>query len=632
MMKLEVNQKVYFQNKEYKISKIKDIERLYISDVNTNEILLVNSCDLKERLPDSQTTTDPYERPLESYSKEKLAKAKWRLGIIQPFLGQLRGNKQMLIQVAQANNLNVSTLFNWISKFDQYGHIGCLVDSDYKGGKGKGRLPLDLEEHIRAIIEENYLESKKVSTTYSALVSRLQDLEIKVPHVNTLRRRIKQISEKERMSRRLGKRTAEQKFDPKVGKTPYANTPLSLVQIDHTQLDIMLVDEVNRKPFKRPWITVVIDCFSRMVLGFYISFDAPSAFGVGRAIANAVLRKEKFLKSLGLEDLRWPCWGKMSTIYTDNGKEFRGSMLKESCANYKITLKWGPVKKPEYGGIIERYMGTIAQELKDLPGCTKVSSELRAMFKPEKTAAFTLSEFEKWFTIWLTEVYHKREHKGIGNMLPIEKWNEGIMGGPNQFPIGLPEVITDENRLRLDLLPQYKRTVQRTGVHIEKFQYYSGVLSRWINACDETARGKVKPKRQFVFKFDPRDISSIMFLNPDDNQYHEVQSVLNIRPHKMSIWDHRRACEELRKNKKKVDQASIFATYKRLKALEEESKQKTKHAQKKSERESRMDKGDKLVIQNGNGTRSEKKLDFSLPKHEIKPYEELEFNTRRSFK
>jgi putative transposase len=277
-------------------------------------------------------------------------------------------------------------------------------------------------------------------------------------------------------------------------------------------------------------------------------------------------------------------------------------------------------------------MGTIAQELKDLPGCTKVSSELRAMFKPEKTAAFTLSEFEKWFTIWLTEVYHKREHKGIGNMLPIEKWNEGIMGGPNQFPIGLPEVITDENRLRLDLLPQYKRTVQRTGVHIEKFQYYSGVLSRWINACDETARGKVKPKRQFVFKFDPRDISSIMFLNPDDNQYHEVQSVLNIRPHKMSIWDHRRACEELRKNKKKVDQASIFATYKRLKALEEESKQKTKHAQKKSERESRMDKGDKLVIQNGNGTRSEKKLDFSLPKHEIKPYEELEFNTRRSFK
>jgi putative transposase len=98
--------------------------------------------------------------------------------------------------------------------------------------------------------------------------------------------------------RRQGKRTAQQQFDPKPGKTPGATFPLSKVQVDHTILDIMLVDEITRQPFKRPWITLLIDVFSRVILGFYISFDAPGAYGTGRAIANAILPKDKFLKSI----------------------------------------------------------------------------------------------------------------------------------------------------------------------------------------------------------------------------------------------------------------------------------------------------------------------------------------------
>jgi putative transposase len=628
-MKLVVNEKVFYQGEEYVIHKLKDSTEIFIRNPFTSP-KPVKISELQDQ-PSTITTVDPYERPIESYSEKNQEKARKRLAIIQPFLGELRGNKKVLVQIAKANNLNVSTLYNWISKFDQYGHIGCLVDSEQKGGTGKGRLEKDIEQQMATIIDEVYLESKSVNRTYMVLAERCKDLGFILPHINTLRRRIKQISDYKRISRRVSPRAAGLKYDLKTGTKPNSDFPLSEVQIDHTELDVMLVDSKTRKFFKRPWITVVIDTFSRMVLGFYISFDPPSAYAVGRAIAHAILHKDKYLKMLELEDVEWPCWGKPTTIYCDNAKEFRGFMLKESCAQYKITLKWRPPRKPEMGGIIERYMGRIAEELKDIPGCTKRSKEMKEKFKPEKAAALTLGEFEKWFTLWVTEVYHKREHFGLGKMLPIEKWNEGIRGNINQTGIGLPEIVTNETKLRLDLLPQYTRTIQRTGVHILNFTYSADIIRRWVNAIDETAKGKVKPRRKFIFKMNPEDISSVMFLNPDTNTYCQVPTTINIKPYKMSIWDYRLAVADLKKNRKKPDASAIFLTYKRLIAIEEEAKAKTKNAKKNIEREIKI-KLEKQLKAEESPMPSTDEVVFTVTKNEIKPYEELELSTRRSFK
>lgn len=630
MISYEINDKVFYNGKPHEIHKLKDSMYIYVRNIETRKIEFAKISDLRPPPVDKAEESDPYDRPLDSYPEKKIARARWRLSVIQPFLGEMRGNKVAMIEAAKVHNVNVSSLYNWIAKFDEHGHVGCLVDSDLKGGTGIGRLDKDIEDQIVQVIQDEYMNSKSVKRTMAVLASRCKDLGLVLPHANSIRRRINQISERDRIAKRIGPRAAMQKFDAKVGRTPHAKSPLSLVQMDHTELDIILVDEIERKPFKRPWLTVLIDSFSRMVLGFYISFDEPGSFAVGRAVAHAILRKEKFLKGLGLEDLQWPCWGKMNTLYLDNAKEFRGTMLKESCANYNITLKWRPPRKPEMGGIIERYMGTIAEELKDLPGNTKVGKEMRAKFKPETSAAFTLTEFEKFFTYWLTEVYHKREHGGIGDMAPIDKWNEGLMGTSTQPGIGLPQAIDDENRLRLDLLPQYKRTVQRTGIHLLKFTFFADVLRKWVNAVDENAIGRKKPPRKFVFKIDPRDISSIMFLDPADNKYYEIPSTLNIKPSIMSIWDYRRSLEEAKKTSKKPDQAAIFASYKRLRAMEDDARKKTLFTKRKNERESKMKNEVPLKTTPGSSKKSENK-NLILTKNEIKPYEELEFDIRRSF-
>lgn len=637
MIKLNRNETVYYQGLEYAIFKVRDLETVLIRNKKTSEIKPVKIADLSDRDPGSKEVQDAYDIPIEAYPEEKLKKAQWRLSIITPFLNELRGNKKALIQTAEGFGLNPSTLYKWISKFDIYGNVGCLVDSDSKGGTSKGRFEENIEDAISEIIREVYLEAKSFKETYNQIVQRFEELEYEVPHKNTIRRRIKWISEYEKVSKRSGPRTAGQLYDSKVGTTPGAATPLSLVQIDHTELDIMLVDEKERKPFKRPWITILIDVCSRMVLGFYISFDPPGAYATGRAIAHAILRKENFLESIGLPDVEWPCWGKMRTLHCDNAKEFRGTMLKESCANYMINLKWRPPRTPEMGGHIERLMGTVMEELRDLPGTTKVSKEMRAKFKPENTASFTLSEFEKWFTLWVTNVYHKRAHRGIDGMAPTEKWKQGILGNSEQPGIGLPEIITDEKKLKFDLLPQFKRTVQRTGVHILKFRYYSGVLTRWINAADEKSRGKVKAKRQFVFKMDPRDISSIFFLDPIRKEYCEIPTALNIKPDRVSIWDYRRAVAKLKVDRKPINERSIYVTYKQLREMEKEATKTTKEVRKRNEREARIKKETPTKVNTpveSKATSSDSTTSiFNNSNLNIKPYEELEHDGfRRPFK
>ena len=77
--------------------------------------------------------------------------------------------------------------------------------------------------------------------------------------------------------------------------------PLDIIQIDHTKVDVILVDDETRKPIGRPFITVAIDVYSRMILVLYI-LEAPSYFSVGQCLLNAILPKDDFIKNMELKE------------------------------------------------------------------------------------------------------------------------------------------------------------------------------------------------------------------------------------------------------------------------------------------------------------------------------------------
>ena len=117
----------------------------------------------------------------------------------------------------------------------------------------------------------------------------------------------------------------------------------------------------------RPWLTLAIDVYSRAIAGMYLSLDAPGTHSVGLCLAQAILPKDIWLAELKIER-PWPVSGLMKVVHADNGPEFHTQTLKLACKEWGIDLRWRPVKRPHYGGHIERLLGTVARELHEMPG------------------------------------------------------------------------------------------------------------------------------------------------------------------------------------------------------------------------------------------------------------------------
>lgn len=557
-------------------------------------------------------------RPIESLTDKEKAQAEERFEIIKPLLAD-RGNKQAVLDMAAKSGNSKSTLYDWISRYEMYGGIIGLVDKPGRGKKGVSRLSESVYKLMLEVIDNGLQIGSTFRTMYMDLWDRCEEQNYKVPHENTFRAQIKQFDAMKKMAAQKGPRTAEQHYGDAATPMHQSIAPLHWVEIDHTIADVMLVSDDNkRKTVGRPWVTFLIDVFSRCILGFYVSFDAPGAFGTGKAIVHAMLPKDKWLTDFELDAKLWPCWGKMKNIRCDNAKEFKGNMLIEASKAHGMNFEFRAPKRPKGGAYIERFMGTFGTWLKDIKGTTAVSKELRAFGKPEKTAALTLEEFKKWLTLAIA-IYHRDYHSGI-HMPPLDKWNDGLFN--KATGIGLPGVVQDDAKLRLDFLPFVKRTVQRTGVKIGKVFYWGDMLRNYVNAVDDEVKGKHgsrPPKKEFIFKIDPRDISKIYFLHPTQHKYYEIAFAKMGGP-SMSVWDYRRAYNQLKANGDKINQDSIFAMHRKLKALEETANKTTKAAQKSASRKKEKEREEKLDVEK---TNSDPLMytSFKLNETEIKPFE-----------
>ncbi|WP_455713491.1 hypothetical protein [Streptosporangium canum] len=60
------------------------------------------------------------------------------------------------------------------------------------------------------------------------------------------------------------------------GEPPSIEGLLEQVQIDHTPVDLEVVDERHRLPIGRPYVTAAIDVASRCVVGLVVRLEAPS--------------------------------------------------------------------------------------------------------------------------------------------------------------------------------------------------------------------------------------------------------------------------------------------------------------------------------------------------------------------
>jgi putative transposase len=365
------------------------------------------------------------------------------------------------------------------------------------------------------------------------------------------------------------------------GVFPGANWPLAVVQIDHTPVELILVDDVHRRPVGRPWVTLAIDVFSRMVTGCSVRLEPPGAWAVGLCLAHAILPKDTWLARHEIHT-PWPVWGIMDTVHADNAKEFRGSMLHKACEEYRIDLPWRPVARPHFGGHIERLLGTLNHEIHTLPGSTCSNPVARGTYDSEQHAAMTWSEFERWLSILIVEIYHPRLHSELG-IMPLQKYEEGILGTDERPGHGLPERLLDATELRLTFMPYAERTVQPHGLVIDEIPDYDDVLKPWIHSTDPNETTG-KHKRKFIVRRDPRDISRVYFYDPELKRYFEIP-YRNTAHLPISVWELREVRRKLKEEgRKSVNEALSFDAYNRLRALEAEAVHETKKARRAAQR------------------------------------------------
>lgn len=97
-----------------------------------------------------------------------------------------------------------------------------------------------------------------------------------------------------------------------------------LWQCDHTWIDVLVVD-IEGEIIGRPWLTTVIDTYSRCIMGIRVGFDAPSSQVVALALRHAMLPKN-YGTEYGLH-CQWGTYGKPEYLFTDGGKDFRSDHL-----------------------------------------------------------------------------------------------------------------------------------------------------------------------------------------------------------------------------------------------------------------------------------------------------------------
>ena len=421
---------VHHDDATWQIDKVIDLKSVLATAVDggASKVLLVK--DLQPLPPPSGEEQRQPAKPLDGISDADWAVAEERHEAIKPLLKLPQRSRRDVEKRAAEIGRNADTLYEWIRRYSAYDDVTALIPHVRGWRKGKHRIPLHADAIIQHVIDDYYLSKERptVLKTINRVHSRCQVAGVKPPSASTIRARISQVPESQRLRRRGYSEEARARFQPTPGHFPNANHPLACVQIDHTPVDIILVDDEHRKPIGRPWITVAIDVYSRMITGFVLSLDPPSETSVALCVGLAILPKEQQLLVRKL-DTEWPVWGFPDVIHVDNAGEFRSKNFKQSCKAHDIDVEFRPVKRPNYGGHIERLIGTFMTEVHSLPGTTYSSPSQKGDLNPEKEAALTFSELDDWMFDYLCNVYHRKLHSMIGTT-PLAQWEKASWDPP----------------------------------------------------------------------------------------------------------------------------------------------------------------------------------------------------------
>jgi putative transposase len=403
-----------------------------------------------------------------------------------------------------------SSVARWLKLYVDAGRdIRALTQKNLNKGNTKSRYPLEVVEICQKAIAKIYLQPTRGSikaTLTDAIkhvchenVMRPEGFKLPLPTQSFIKGLIGKISEYERYASRFGKAAAEHKFRNAV-HTNLTERPLQRVEIDHTRLDIIVVDDETGVEIGRPWLTLVVDVETRAILGFSFSFDPPSHMTVAKALKMALMPKINLSKRWPSIKGYWPMFGVMEVLVVDNGLEFHGESLAAACLALGITIAYCPRRRGWWKPYVERVLGTLNRAVTDgMPGRTFAKTDQKGDYDPVKEAAIPFKVMEEMIAKWIVDVYHETIHSTLG-CKPRVAWEEAM--DLQNIPMA-----PDVSELDAIMGVVATRVLSHRGIEINLLRYNSDEL--------KSLRQRYGNLKEALIKWNPEDLGYIHVLPPD---------------------------------------------------------------------------------------------------------------------
>ncbi len=440
---------------------------------------------------------------------------------------------------------SASSVCRWIGLWDRAdGDIRILVDATHRRGNRRRRLHQDVVEAIDGFVSELFMSrpGNPAKDVWAAVVNYINELNqtreaamrIPFPSLKAIYRAIAKVDKRDLTAARHGPKLARHLYDP-VGKSQKPEWPLQRVEIDHTKLDVFVVDEHTNLPIGRPVLTFLIDAFSRMIVGWHVGFDPPGCTAVAHALRHAILPKY-YIKDL-YSDIpeNYPTMGRPYTLICDIGAEFLSTWFVDACNQLGINLQYCRGGCPKEKGTVERGIRTCSEDLvHKIPGTAFSNIAKRGDYKSQDLAIITKADLDHLVHFWIVRVYSRSFHRGLRG-IPEQIWNEGVL----QHPVTMPPEADDLNAL---LSKVEKRTLQRTGIEYMGLRYNDHRVAALMRKYGSGASVRIR--------VDPDNMEHIYLHDALTDRYVSVPSVEPEYTRGMTLAQHKIISEYCRKRAK----------------------------------------------------------------------------------
>jgi putative transposase len=237
---------------------------------------------------------------------------------------------------------------------------------------------------------------------------------------------------------------------------------LHSVLLDHTELPIWVVPR-GHKQAQKPWMTAVMDGYTRYVLAWVLTWGTPTSEEVRAALIQAI--------TIGVApDGETPIGGLPYRAVWDRGLDFLANIISDSCTRLGVIPVALHAYSPHHKGALERFWGFLKRDLlPPLPGYCDGPKDIRGNHAIA-TAAMSEDDFLPLLIEWMDSYHLEHVNRNTG-ATALEMWQSD--------PTPLVEVPIEQ--LRVDfLIAKDAAKVSKNGVRFDRIDFVAPELRKVI--------------------------------------------------------------------------------------------------------------------------------------------------------